>query len=193
MKAPVNLIKKINLPGLASKAKAAAKMEVLVGIPQEQSSREHGGEINNAELLYVHTHGVRAASMRAEMQQSIEHGTTYSKAHSLYIQTHGSPLWHVPPRPVLEPAIEANKDKIARELKKVITAGIKNDKTGVKAGLHRAGLVAENAAKRWFENPMNGWPPNSPVTAAKKGSSIPLVDTGELRKAITHVIRENGV
>ena len=30
------------------------------------------------------------------------------------------------------------------------------------------------------------WTPNSPVTIARKGSSRPLIDTGELRASITY-------
>ena len=51
-----------------------------------------------------------------------------------------------------------------------------------------ANSVLENPV--WFENPQNGWPPNSPRTIRRKGSDQPLVDTGEMRKAITYVVRD---
>lgn len=169
-----------------------AKKEVLVGIPAENSSRETQSDdnINNAELLYIQSHGVRKAEMRAEMQQHIEAGKKYSEAHSLYVQSHGSPLWHVPPRPVLEPSVEANKERIGKQLANASVAAIKGDEDKRDLYLDRAGQVAENAAKKWFENPENGWPPNAPATIKAKGSDSPLIDTGEMRKAITHVIRE---
>ena len=34
------------------------------------------------------------------------------------------------------------------------------------------------------------WTPNSPVTIAKKGSSRPLIDTGELRASITYKVEK---
>lgn len=171
---------------------SVAKKEVLVGIPAENSSRETQSDdnINNAELLYIQSHGVRKAEMRAEMQQHIEAGKKYSEAHSLYVQSHGSPLWHVPPRPVLEPSVEANKERIGNQLAQASVAAIKGDEDKRDLYLDRAGQVAENAAKKWFENPENGWPPNAPATIRAKGSDSPLIDTGEMRKAITHVIRE---
>lgn len=190
----VNVVKSVNLGSLTDAVGALAKKEVLVGIPAEHSSRQTPSDdnINNAELLYIQSHGVRKAEMRKEMQQHIDAGKSYSEAHSLYIQSHGSPLWHIPPRPVLEPSIEANKEPIAKQLQGAAVAAIDGNQQEVDNALHRAGIVAENAAKAWFENPQNGWPPNSPKTIAKKGSDSPLIDTGEMRKAITHVVRERG-
>lgn len=34
-----------------------------------------------------------------------------------------------------------------------------------------------------------GWPALSPVTVARKGSSSPLIDTGQLRQSIRHAVR----
>jgi hypothetical protein len=91
---------------------------------------------------------------------------------------------------VLEPSVEANKERIGKQLAKASVAAIKGDEDKRDLYLDRAGQVAENAAKKWFENPENGWPPNAPATIRAKGSDSPLIDTGEMRKAITHVIRE---
>ncbi len=192
----VKVLKEIKVASLVDAVGVLAKKEVLVGIPAENSSRQTpntaNDKINNAELLYIQSHGVRKAEMRAEMQPHLDAGKKYSEAHSLYIQSHGSPLWHIPPRPVLEPSIEANKEPIAKQLQQATVAALDGDSVGVDHALHRAGFVAENAAKAWFENPENGWPPNSPKTIAQKGSDSPLIDTGEMRKAITHVVRERG-
>ena len=192
----IKVLKEIKVASLVDAVGILAKKEVLVGIPAENSSRQtqnpSGDKINNAELLYIQSHGVRKAEMRAEMQKHLDAGKKYSEAHSLYIQSHGSPLWHIPPRPVLEPSIEANKEPIAKQLQQATVAALDGDSVGVDHALHRAGFVAENAAKGWFEKPENGWPPNSPRTIAAKGSDSPLIDTGEMRKAITHVVREKG-
>lgn len=192
----IKVLKEIKVASLVDAVGVLAKKEVLVGIPAEHSSRQTqntaGDKINNAELLYIQSHGVRKAEMRAEMQKHLDAGKKYSEAHSLYIQSHGSPLWHIPPRPVLEPSIEANKEPIAKQLQQATVAALDGDSVGVDHALHRAGFVAENAAKGWFEKQENGWPPNSPRTIAQKGSDSPLIDTGEMRKAITHVVREKG-
>ena len=61
--------------------------------------------------------------------------------------------------------------------------------------LEKAGLEGQSASQDWFTNPKNGWPPNSPAVQEaklKKGADEPkpLIDTGELRKSLTYVIRE---
>ena len=61
---------------------------------------------------------------------------------------------------------------------------------GSLAQLDKAGLQGENAAKGWFTNPKNNWAVNSQTTIDRKGSDRPLIDTGEMRKSITHVMRE---
>lgn len=186
----VSLQKFNHLRELRKQLKALAKKEVLVGIPAENSTREHSSEINNAELLYIQSHGVRSASMRKEMQGNLDSGMKYSKAHELYLQSHGSPMYHVPPRPVLEPAIASQKETIGKLVGVASKNALEGESAQCEANLNKAGMVAASAARGWFENPANGWPPNAPYTIKKKGSSQPLIDTGEMRKAITYVVRD---
>ena len=177
-------------PVLQDVLKELRESDILVGIPEQKASPR--GKINDAELLYIHTHGIRKQSMRQEMQRAMDGGSPYSEAYQLYIQEHGSPLWHSPPRPVLEPAIRDSKEEIAEQLSKAVVSLLDGNPVGCSAELQKAGMVAENAARGWFTNPKNGWPPNAPVTAEQKGSDKPLIDTGELRKSITHVVRRRG-
>lgn len=162
-------------------------MEVYVGIPEEEASRGNDA-INNAELAYIHTHGIRTGSMRQEMQPAIDAGNPYSKAYEMYIQEHGSPLWQSPPRPIIEPAIKKHKDPIADKLKQALQSGLNGDSQGARDGLEKAGLFASGKVKEYFTDPDNGWPDNSPATVAAKGSDRPLVDTGNLRDSITYVV-----
>lgn len=186
----VSLQKFNHLRELRKQLDALAKKEVLVGIPAENSTREHSDEINNAELLYIQSHGVRSASMRKEMQANLDSGMKYRKAHELYLQSHGSPMYHVPPRPVLEPAIASQKEAIGKLISAASKSALEGKTAQCEANLNKAGMVAVSAARGWFENPANGWPPNAPYTIKKKGSSQPLIDTGEMRKAITYVVRD---
>ncbi|WP_288947459.1 hypothetical protein [uncultured Megasphaera sp.] len=169
---------------------ALTRKEVYVGIPAENSSRPGDGSINNAELLYIHTHGVRRKAMRDEMDAMMDTGMPYSQAHKLYIREHGSPMLSIPPRPVLQPAIEDNKEYIGQLLAEAGKAILQGDAAAGETKLHNAGDFAAAAAQGWFENPQNGWPPNSPRTIRRKGSDQPLVDIGEMRKAITYVVRD---
>lgn len=175
--------------GLVKRLQGLQKRQIQVGIPQQTSSRKEEG-INNAELLYIHTHGTRRKAMRKEMQEGMDRGLKYSDAFSLYIQSHGSPLWHSPPRPVLEPAIKANKEKIALQFSKIIKATADGNADAMERAITSTGITAQNACRSWFKDPRNGWPRNDPKTVKLKGSDKPLVDSGELRDSIVYVVRE---
>lgn len=175
--------------GLVKRLQGLQKRQIQVGIPQKTSSRKSEG-INNAELLYIHTHGIRRKAMREEMQEGMDRGLKYSEAFSLYIQSHGSPLWHSPPRPVLEPAIKANKEKIAMQFSKIVKAAADGNADAMERAITSTGMTAQNACRAWFKDPRNEWPRNDPKTVKLKGSDKPLVDSGELRDSIVYVVRE---
>lgn len=175
--------------GLVSRIEKLSKKRIMVGIPEKNTARQNE-KINNAQLLYILSHGVRKKGMRNEMQPNLDAGMKYSAAFQLYLMTHGSPLWHVPPRPVLEPAIEAHKDAIAQLFSAVVKAACKNDPVALRDAMINLGEAATGYCRDWFSDPRNGWAPNSPVTIARKGSARPMVDTGTMRKAITYVVRD---
>lgn len=168
-----------------------AKKDVLIGIPQEKSSRDKNDDnITNAELAYIHTHGIRKRQMRQDMQADIDNGAPYSQAYQMYIQAHGSPLWHSPPRPIIEPAIDAHKSELADLLRDAFVNAL--NARPFMHDLKKAGMKGQNVTRAWFTDQRNGWIENRPSTIAKKGSDRPLIDTGELRKSITYVIRDKG-
>lgn len=188
-----------------------AKKQVYVGIPEENNTMnisEGQKGIKNAELLYIQSHGVRSKEMIEEMNMTMgvdDHGMpyttdynnfinqlgqgkTYSAAYQMYIHAHGSALWRVPPRPVLEPSIEHNKDAISQQLGKAAKAAL--DGQDANSELQRAGMMAQNFARDWFTNPANLWPPNAESTIKQKGSEKPLIDTGQLRRSIVYVVKD---
>lgn len=170
-------------------------MQVYVGIPEAGSVRNKAG-ITNAQLAFLHTNGVRATDMRRIVGASmINRKISYSDATALYIHSHGSPLWQIPPRPIIEPAIEAkgNIEPIRDELKEAATAVLDGDKAEAVRHLKRAGMTGQNAARGWFTDSRNGWAPNAPSTIKAKKSDRPLIDTAQLRKAITYVVDQGKV
>ncbi|MCL6442066.1 MAG: hypothetical protein K6T83_01145 [Alicyclobacillus sp.] len=181
-----------------------AKQDVYVGIPEGDVGNHE--DITNAQLMYVLTHGVRKKSMRDEMNDYMgitaggmpidrgfntflanqSKGMPYSEAYDLYIHEHGSPLWQIPPRPILEPAINHSKDIIAKQLKIAALAALDGQDPTIE--LHKAGQLGVNAARDWFYNPENRWPANASSTVKRKGSDRPNIDTGNLRNSITYVV-----
>lgn len=189
-----------------------SKKQVYVGIPEQSNTMNttegHSG-IKNAELLYIHSHGIRSEQMIGEMNMTMgmddhgmpyttdynkfldqmSNGKPYSAAYQMYIQAHGSALWRSPPRPVLEPSIEHNKDAISKQLGNVAKAVLNGQDPNIE--LQKAGMMAQNFARDWFTNPANLWPPNAKSTIKQKGSERPLIDKGELRRSIVFTIKES--
>jgi signal recognition particle subunit SEC65 len=165
-----------------------ARKTVCVGIPD---SVEHpDSKITNAQLLYIHTNGVRDKEMIREMQHDLN-TMPYSKAHELYVHENGSPLWKSPPRPVLAPAIDANKEQIGELMKDTAVDALEGK--DISPALNQVGMQGQNIARAWFTDPRNDWEENKQSTIKKKGSDRPLIDTGELRKAITYVIKDGDI
>ena len=185
----VDVEEKGSISDILKRLAGMKKRAIYVGIPQEESSRKDG-DITNAELLFIHTNGVRRRSMIKEMDAVMDSGKPYSKAYELYIQSHGSPLWHAPPRPVIEPALKAHADEISRGFKGIYDATAKGNAAAVNMAITKTGMTAQNAARGWFTDPRNGWAENAPATIARKGSDKPLIDTGAMRKAIVYVVRD---
>lgn len=170
--------------------KDLAKKNVCIGIPD---STEHpDAKITNAQLLYVHTNGVRQKDMIREMQHDLK-TMSYSQAHELYVHEHGSPLWRVPPRPVLEPAMDnkENQQQMVELMKDVVDVTLEGG--NVQPELEKVGMQGQNIARDWFTNPDNKWAENSESTIRRKGSDRPLIDSGELRKSITYIIEEGDI
>jgi hypothetical protein len=163
-----------------------SSQKVCVGVPAEDAERE-GSDVSNADLVYIHTHGVRPPAERAEMQANINKGVKYSAAMQMYIREHGSFAYQVPPRPIIEPAIENSKEQIGKLLGFAAKQAADNGDTT--AALEDVGTYASGKVKAWFTDAKNGWAPNAPSTIKRKGSAQPLIDTGTLRDSITFVVR----
>jgi hypothetical protein len=144
----------------------------------------------------------------------------------LYIHTNGSQLRHIPARPVIEPAIEANRLRIEALLYQAATLALDGKKREANHKIKMCGQFASNAAKAWFTDPRNGWAQNAPDTIRRKlgkkprtmkarrgwlnartivnlvpqymplvgttaldSINTPLIDTAQLRRAITYVTK----
>lgn len=153
---------------LSDQLKALASLHVYVGVPEKDASRD-GGKINNAELAYIHTKGVEAAA-------------------DIYKLEKGSPLYKIPPRPMIDPVIKKNMDLIDKKFQDLTKEVLNNPQTNVQSGLEKIGMIVRDKIKDNFTDPDNGWAPNSDATIAQKGSDRPLIDTGALRNSIDYIV-----
>jgi hypothetical protein len=99
-----------------------------------------------------------------------EDGVT--NAELMFIHNNGSPAKGIPARPILEPAIENSKERVAGMLKKAIDVAVEGKVEGVIPALEAAGQDGVNVAKAWFTNSSNGWAANKPETIARKTPAI---------------------
>jgi len=180
-----------------SRLKDLASHQIGVGVPRASNRDGRDTTIGNADLVYIHTHGVRQAIVRHAMDADMKKGKSYSAALQMYIQSHGSVAFRVPPRPLIEPALQKREDEIAELLVRASKAAVKGE--DYMARLKAVGLQAQNIVKEYFEDPSNGWAPNARSTIEGwmspwgvfykgKGSDKPLIDTGALRQSIHFTI-----
>ena len=124
----------------------------------------------------------------------------------LGIHTRGSPIMHIPPRPVVEPALsrEGLRQEMGEFLLQSCEAAFAGDMAGTEAGLEDAGQRGADGIREFIDAGIA--PPNSPVTlsggwiynrVAKKGvlvsgksGSTPMKDTGALYNDFDWEIRE---
>lgn len=156
-----------------------SRAEVLVGIPYGEARTDEGG-MTNAELGYIHEYG--------------------------------SPSQNIPARPFLAPAVERVQKETSDFLIKAVHAAFDGNAKRVDANLHRAGSIALRSVRLYFVE--GEFAPLSLATiraranrgrgGAKKylkqiksgppedGLVKPLIDTAQLRKSTTYIIKKNG-
>lgn len=144
-------------------------------------------------------------------EKNIREDGKMNNATLLYIHTNGSEKRNLPPRPLIEPALEANDDKIAADLAEVSRLLLDGNYKGALKMMHTTGKDALNMITDFYDDPsQNQWPRNQDATVRAKikkkykskkkrkeameeyraGGEVDqiLVDTGALRSSITYVI-----
>ena len=124
----------------------------------------------------------------------------------LGIHTRGSPIMHIPPRPVVQPAPaqDSLKSEMGEKMLSSCEAALAGDLAGTQAGLEDAGQRVADGIREYIDGGIA--PPNSPVTlsggwiynrVAKKGvlvggksGSTPMKDTGALYEDFDYEITD---
>lgn len=143
--------------------KELTNKDVLVGIPESKDERqgEEEGEFGNAGIGYINENG--------------------------------SPKQNIPARPHLKPGVRSVEQDYLPHLKAAAQKALDGNAEGAVTSLDRAGTVAANGVKRYIT--ITGFIALSDVTLAqrrKRGrtGNKPLIDTGEYRRSITHIVRD---
>ena len=134
-----------------------------------------------------------------------------------YVQENGDPAHNVPPRPFLMPAITDNRAEILKRMKAITVAGFSGNLPRVKSLRVQLGLYAQRAVqqkitdgpflpladatlearvRRRFGKGAAGSRKGARLELARRAMGLspgtdlarPLIDTGQLRRAITYVV-----
>lgn len=87
----------------------------------------------------------------------------------------------IPARPWLDKGVEAGTKEIIDTIREGIEDGLESRRI-----MARVGAEAEGAVRKYITD--LDTPPNKPSTIKRKGSSNPLIDTGNLRQSVTSTI-----
>lgn len=107
------------------------------------------------------------------------------------IHEFGSDVAGIPERSFIRSTIRDKEAEIAKLLK-VAAKGVVSGKVSLVRALNLIGQWAVKEIKSKIVDGAGIPPPLAQATIKHKGSSRPLVDTGQLKNAITHVVVEDG-
>lgn len=139
---------------------------VLVGIPANNSDRsdqkDDEGPITNAALLAINEFG--------------------------------SPVNNIPPRPVMAIGIRNAQDQIAAQFKLAAQNALSQGFKALDTYYNRAGIIASNSIKKAINDQIGIDAPSAATLRARKSKGFSgtkaLIVTGQLRNAITYVVKE---
>lgn len=102
------------------------------------------------------------------------------------IHEFGCPARNIPKRSMLAATYDLNAERYADATRKIAN-GILYNRIDLKRGLDLVGVMIKGDVQKRIAAGVP--PPNSPRTIARKGSSTPLIDTGQMRAALDHEVR----
>lgn len=95
-----------------------------------------------------------------------------------------------PERSWLRGWVDSNEGLIFDRIERETRAVLQGKRTQAQA-LKRIGVWLQGEVQLNIANfPDNGLEPNAPSTIERKGSSVPLINTGQLRSSITHKVHD---
>lgn len=103
------------------------------------------------------------------------------------IHEFGAPAAGIPKRSFLRDTVDGGADEIRRTqsvvARQIVLGGLR-----VRTGLDRIGAKVSGMIQRRIARRIP--PPNAEATVERKGSDVPLIDTGQLRSSITWALEE---
>jgi hypothetical protein len=104
------------------------------------------------------------------------------------IHEFGAPGAGIPERSFIRGWFDERKEENEAALRKIALAVLDGRVASVSQGLDRFGVLCTGGVQKRIAVGID--PPNAPLTVALKGSSKPLIDTGQLRSSIAHKVEK---
>ncbi|HGM4958876.1 TPA: hypothetical protein ACKPZ6_002416 [Serratia liquefaciens] len=160
-------VRKDNAESVLSSLYSLSKMDVLVGIPEANATREDGEALNNAEIGYLQSAGAT-------------------------VQLGGQTVT-LPPRPFLDMGIEDTKPQTTEHLKAAAVAALNGKSDAAMRELESAGQIASNGAKAVIGAGDRLHPLSEKTLENRRAQGLPgekpLYAHGFLLPSITYVVR----
>lgn len=128
--------------------------------------------------------GVQGAQART--LRSTDDGDTITLAEIATVNEFGSSDGRIPARSFLRSTADARRIEL-NAVKRAALRSVASGKRTTEEALNLIGQWFAAAVQRTITELRS--PPNAPSTIARKGSSKPLIDTGQLRQSITWAVR----
>ena len=147
------------------------------GYPENAPLKAGGDSKNMSEVAFIATIQEYGAKQKATPKQAA------------YLSSIGFPIAPGktitnPARPTMGPSFDTNKENIAMLSKKAYS-DVVDQKISPRKALAILGTFGEGTVKKAITDLKT--PPNHPFTIMRKGSSNPLIDSGQTRASVTHV------
>lgn len=179
-----------NVDAMRRAVEVLTRVDVLVGVPATNGPRTTTGRINNAALLYIHDHGAPEVGIpaRPTMPPGIRDAQAatiarFREAGKAAIQGRGNAVMAQLHAVGLENAA-AIKKRIDSN-----TAPPLSPRTVAQRYRQRSTATRRSSEDRYLDMVRNGV---SPGDAQRAAGIVSLVNTGQMRNSVTHVLRPKG-
>jgi hypothetical protein len=106
------------------------------------------------------------------------------------VHEYGSPKRHIPERSYIRSWVDQNKGDIHRILHKLL-GNVEDGKIDATTALKKLGAFGVAGIRKQIRSVKS--PPLKPATIERKGSTQPLIDTGQLRNSIHYQVEKLGL
>lgn len=165
------------LQAIIDKLEQIKRLSVVVGVPMAKNAVR--GETNNATIAAVHEFGA-VVTVTPKMRSFLHYAGIHLKKETEQI--------NIPERSFLRSTMAENKDVAVSSLAQGINDALFGN-SDVKTPFETLGRNMAGMVQRKIQSGLS--PPLSTATIARKGSSKPLIDTGNLLQSITWEVRDD--